>query len=146
MRHRNVPGQANLNEIDAMDIFVLLDLIGHRDIKFSNFFDRTTGRTYNRLRDIETELVRSYKLNSNQDTFKQTTFTSSLPYGHIEDDHIPFLNYDVPILHLISVPFPPTWHTINDNEANLDFPTINHIRNVMKIFVIEYLHLKQQVC
>lgn len=53
---------------------------------------------------------------------------------------------DVPILHLISNPFPPTWHTASDNEANLDFPSISHIRNVMKIFVIEYLHLPQQVC
>jgi len=53
---------------------------------------------------------------------------------------------DVPILHLIATPFPPTWHTANDNEANLDFPSITHIRNIMKVFVIEYLHLQQQIC
>jgi len=53
---------------------------------------------------------------------------------------------DVPILHLIATPFPPTWHQPSDNEANLDFPSITHIRNIMKIFVIEYLHLKQQIC
>jgi hypothetical protein len=53
---------------------------------------------------------------------------------------------DVPIIHLISNPFPRTWHTANDNEANLDFPSITHIRNIMKIFVIEYLHLQQQIC
>ncbi|GAA5866050.1 hypothetical protein JCM8547_002928, partial [Rhodosporidiobolus lusitaniae] len=32
--------------------------------------------------------------------------------GHIEDDHIPFLNAGVPVVHLISVPFPKVWHTI----------------------------------
>lgn len=34
------------------DMFVLLDLIGHKNVQFQNFFDRTTGRYYNRLRDI----------------------------------------------------------------------------------------------
>jgi hypothetical protein len=33
-------------------MFVLLDLIGHRDVQFMNFFDQTTGKYYNRLRDI----------------------------------------------------------------------------------------------
>jgi hypothetical protein len=33
-------------------MFVLLDLIGHKDVQFSNGFDRTTGRYYNRLQDI----------------------------------------------------------------------------------------------
>jgi glutaminyl-peptide cyclotransferase len=145
MRHTNVQGQQNLNQIDAMDMFVLLDLIGHKDIQFVNFFDRTTGKYYNRLRDIETGLLRSYATN-NMNTQKRAVFTSQVFGGQIEDDHIPFLNYDVPILHLIASPFPPTWHTVNDNEANLDFTSITHIRNIMKIFVIEYLHLQQQIC
>jgi len=107
------------------------------------FFDRTTGKYYNRLRDIDTGLIRSY---NNPNAQKRSIFSSNVHYGHIEDDHVPFLNYDVPILHLIATPFPPVWHTANDNEANLDFPTITHIRNIMKIFVIEYLHLTQQMC
>lgn len=32
--------------------------------------------------------------------------------GSIEDDHIPFLKKGVPVVHLISVPFPKVWHTI----------------------------------
>jgi len=143
MRSTNVQGQQNLNQIDAMDMFVLLDLIGHKNIQFSNFYDRTTGKYYNRLHDIEIALIRSY---NNPNAQKRSIFSSNIPYSHIEDDHIPFLNYDVPILHLIATPFPPTWHTPNDNEANLDFPSITHIRNIMKIFVIEYLHLPQQIC
>lgn len=142
MRNTNVVGQSNLNQIEAMDLFVLLDLIGHKDVQFANFYDRTTGKYYNRLRNIETQLVRSYNNNGH----KRSVFSSMVTGGHIEDDHIPFLNYDVPILHLISTPFPPTWHTIDDNEANLDFPSINHLRNVMKVFVIEYLHLRPEIC
>ncbi|CAF4209730.1 unnamed protein product, partial [Adineta steineri] len=125
MRNTNVEGQQNINQIDAIDMFVLLDLIGHKDVQFTNFFNRTTGKYYNRLRNIG-------------------CISSVIQNGVTQDDHIPFLNYDVPILHLISVPFPPTWHRADDNEANLDFPSITHIRNIMKVFVIEYLHLKQQ--
>ncbi|CAF3765682.1 unnamed protein product [Rotaria sordida] len=143
MRNTNVQGQTNLNQIDAMDMFVLLDLVGHQSVQFGNFYDRTTGKYYNRLRNIETQLLRSY---TNNNAHKRTVFSSMVYPGQIEDDHIPFLNLDVPILHLISVPFPPTWHTANDNEANLDFPSITHIRNTMKIFVIEYLHLDPQMC
>ncbi|CAF4281442.1 unnamed protein product, partial [Rotaria magnacalcarata] len=52
MRYTNVPGQQSLNQIDAMDMLILLDLIGDKSVQFQNFFDRTTGKYYNRLRDI----------------------------------------------------------------------------------------------
>ncbi|CAF1029889.1 unnamed protein product [Adineta steineri] len=142
MRNTNVEGQQNINQIDAIDMFVLLDLIGHKNVQFTNFFDGTTGKYYNRLRNIETQLLRSY----NNNGYKRPVFSSMVQDSIYQDDHIPFLNYDVPIIHLIPVPFPPTWHRADDNEVNLDFPLITHIRNIMKIFVIEYLHLKQQTC
>ncbi|CAF3374299.1 unnamed protein product [Rotaria sp. Silwood1] len=142
MRYTNVQGQYNLNQIDAIDMFVLLDLVGHQSMRFVNFFDRTTGKYFNRLRNIETQLLRSY----NNNAYKKAAFSSDMHPGYVQDDHVPFLNLDVPILHLISFPFPPTWHTADDNEANLDFELITHFRNVMKIFVIEYLHLDPQIC
>lgn len=33
-------------------------------------------------------------------------------FGHIEDDHIPFLQRGVSILHIIPTPFPKVWHTL----------------------------------
>ncbi|CAF2548711.1 unnamed protein product [Rotaria sp. Silwood2] len=142
MRYTNVQGQSNINQIDAIDMFVLLDLIGDKSTLFANFFDRTTGKYYNRLQNIEAQLLRAY----NNNAHKRTVFSSQIYPNYIQDDHIPFLSLDVPILHLISSPFPPTWHTAADNEANLDFLSITHIRNAMKIFVIEYLHLNPQIC
>jgi len=145
MKNTNVPGQNNLNQLDAMDMFVLLDLIGHKQVQFHNFFDKATGTYYNRLKNIEKELFASY-ITSNSNGRRQTVFSSTPQHSYIEDDHIPFMNYDVPILHLISSPFPPDWHRATDDEAHLDFQAIDHIRNIMKIFVIEYLHLKQDFC
>lgn len=116
---------------------------------------------------LESQLIHSYG-NLGQ---KRTVFSSIVSPNSIQDDHIPFLNYgekdkteivvsnkkrsrfvfvfhrsDVPIMHLISAPFPPTWHTNRDNEENLDFTSILHIRNTLRVFLIEYLHLEPRLC
>jgi len=48
---------------------------------------------------------------------------------------------DVPVLHLIGYPFPDVWHTAADNEAALSYPTIHNINRILRVFVVEYLHL-----
>jgi len=48
----------------------------------------------------------------------------------------------VPVVHLISYPFPDVWHTQDDNETALDFTTINNIAAILRVFVAEYLDLK----
>ncbi|VDM82989.1 unnamed protein product [Strongylus vulgaris] len=49
------------------------------------------------------------------------------------------MNRGIPILHLISVPFPHVWHTDADNESVLHYPTIYHITSVLRVFVAKYL-------
>ena len=48
---------------------------------------------------------------------------------------------EVPILHLISYPFPDVWHNARDNEASLDYDSIDDLIKILRIFVAEYLHL-----
>ena len=48
----------------------------------------------------------------------------------------------VPILHLISVPFPSVWHKITDDETILDQNSIENLLKILRIFVAQYLHLK----
>jgi hypothetical protein len=52
-----------------------------------------------------------------------------------------FSSPGVPVLHLIVEPFPPVWHTINDNEKALDFPTIQKLNKMFRIFVGQALKL-----
>ena len=78
----------------------------------------------------------------------------------VEDDHIPFLkksNFNlkrllnnllfffpllgVPILHLIPLPFPPQWHTKNDNLRNLNQNRIQDLRQIMKAFLLQILNV-----
>lgn len=57
----------------------------------------------------------------------------------IEDDHLPFLQRGVPVLHLIAVPFPKDWHKAGDNYENLSWPTIMDFDQVLRVFVYNYL-------
>lgn len=48
---------------------------------------------------------------------------------------------DVPILHLISNPFPREWHTTDDNRDIVDMDTVENINKILRIFVAEYLNM-----
>jgi glutaminyl-peptide cyclotransferase len=49
---------------------------------------------------------------------------------------------DVPILHLIVVPFPAVWHTPADNADAVDYTSVANINKIMRVFVAEYLQLR----
>jgi len=48
----------------------------------------------------------------------------------------------VPVVHLISYPFPDVWHTQDDNETALDLATISNIGAILRVFVADHLQLK----
>lgn len=48
----------------------------------------------------------------------------------------------VPVIHLISYPFPDVWHTPADDETALDFTTIDHVATILRVFVADYLDLQ----
>ncbi len=68
---------------------------------------------------------------------RATQFT----HGYIEDDHIPFMQRGVDILHIIPNPFPKVWHTMDDSAANLDIPTIRDWAKIITAFVAEWMDL-----
>lgn len=59
----------------------------------------------------------------------------------IQDDHTPFEERNVPILHLIPVPFPTVWHKIQDDRQAIDLTTVENLLKIFRIFIIEYLHI-----
>lgn len=127
-------GGVSGNELDRIDIFTLLDLIGAANPKFSKL-ESSTGGWYDRLVKIESRL-RQINVLQGPRIFQD----KSLRAG-IEDDHIPFKRRDVPILHLITYPFPPEWHEMGDNRNSLDMASISNINKILRVFVAEYLHL-----
>uniref|UniRef100_A0A182R960 Glutaminyl-peptide cyclotransferase n=1 Tax=Anopheles funestus TaxID=62324 RepID=A0A182R960_ANOFN len=126
----------SMREIDRVQLLVLLDLIGSEEPKFYNFFPNT--RNYHRrLSKIENSLRQSKLLV--KDPKSGTMFLDQTLYNRIEDDHLPFLKRNIPVLHLIPVPFPKHWHKPEDNEANLSRPTIKNINAILRIFMLEHL-------
>ncbi|XP_040352469.1 glutaminyl-peptide cyclotransferase isoform X1 [Herpailurus yagouaroundi] len=132
------PGAKDTNQLHGMDLLVLLDLIGAPNPTFPNFFPNS-ARWFDRLEAIEQEL---HKLGLLKDHSWERWYFQNYGYGGvIQDDHIPFLRRGVPVLHLIPSPFPEVWHTMDDNEENLDETTVDNLNKILQVFVLEYLHL-----
>lgn len=117
---------------------MLLDLLGAPNPTFYSHFPRT-ARWFHRLRSIEKRLHRLNLLQSHP--WEVMYFQTGEPPISVEDDHIPFLRRGVPVLHLISTPFPSVWHTSNDSEANLHPPTVHNLSRILAVFLAEYLGL-----
>lgn len=60
----------------------------------------------------------------------------------IQDDHVPFMQRGVDVLHLIPSPFPWVWHTMYDIGENLDMDTVNDWATLVAAFVAEWLELE----
>ena len=125
-------GGVSGNQNERIDLFVLLDLLGSGDMQISRE-ESSTRRWFNRLVTIENNLKRN-NLISGQNIFKNRAGG-----GGIEDDHIPFKRRGVPILHLISAPFPRVWHTVRDDRSALDSKKIENFNKILRVFVAEYL-------
>ncbi|XP_067932551.1 glutaminyl-peptide cyclotransferase-like [Watersipora subatra] len=129
---------SNGSKLDGIDMLVLLDLIGARNPEFANLFPEMTGRFFEGLNAIEGQLHQARLLRGH--TTNQY-FDLTRRRGAVQDDHIPFLEQDVPILHLISVPFPRVWHTRRDDGSAVDYRTVNNLNRIIRVFIARYLHL-----
>lgn len=136
-------GQNVNNELERIQEFVLLDLLGAKKPSFYSFYPET-DHLYGSMLRIESKLntlglmdmTGSSRLRSTTNYFK-----NQRSFGMIEDDHVPFFRRGVKILHLITSPFPSVWHKDSDNYSALDFPTIRNLTKMFKVFVSEYFNL-----
>lgn len=130
------------NYLDRMDLMILLDLIGGDspdNMMFRNAHAATSAH-YEKMEEIETKLKEGNLFN---DGYKGRFFYKKAPKWSIEDDHIPFLDRGVPILHLISVPFPNKWHTLEDTCENVNFDSVDNLNKILRVFVAHYFKLKK---
>ncbi|XP_054855278.1 glutaminyl-peptide cyclotransferase-like protein isoform X2 [Eublepharis macularius] len=127
-----------VTQLQAMALFVLLDLLGADGLTIQNHFSDTAS-WFERLVSIERRLHRLNLLASHPQ--EQLYFSRHPIYGPVQDDHVPFLQRGVPVLHLIATPFPVFWHTMEDTEVNLHRPTVENLCKILAAFVAEYLWL-----
>ncbi|NXK01501.1 QPCTL protein, partial [Corythaixoides concolor] len=125
-------------QITAMSLLVLLDLLGAPHPTIHSHFPRT-HHWFLRLVAIEQRLRQLGLLRT--PARDGPFFHPSPAPGPVEDDHVPFLQRGVPVLHLIPLPFPRVWHTLEDTEDNLHPPTVEDLCRILVAFVAEFLQL-----
>uniref|UniRef100_A0A2K6CLB6 glutaminyl-peptide cyclotransferase n=1 Tax=Macaca nemestrina TaxID=9545 RepID=A0A2K6CLB6_MACNE len=121
--------------------FLLGALYASWDLLGSPQYHPSTATSHRTVRWFPSE-KRLHRLNLLQSHPQEVMyFQPGEPFGSVEDDHIPFLRRGVPVLHLISTPFPAVWHTPADTEANLHPPTVHNLSRILAVFLAEYLGL-----
>ncbi|XP_063234275.1 glutaminyl-peptide cyclotransferase-like [Bacillus rossius redtenbacheri] len=128
------------NHLHRIDLFMLLDLLGAPDPKFYNYFPDTVN-WYKTLIEIEDKLSEHRQFQRySYGRPAQRYFQRKSKFGGIEDDHIPFLQRNVPVLHVITYPFPSVWHTPKDDRSIVDVATCENLNKILRVFVASYLH------
>ncbi|XP_066501927.1 glutaminyl-peptide cyclotransferase [Hoplias malabaricus] len=132
------PGSERTTLLHAVDLFVLLDLIGAPNPMFVNHF-KNTARWFDHLVLAEKRLHELGLLSAHPSD--QTYFRKDVVMDPVEDDHMPFLQRGVPILHIIATPFPSYWHTVEDTVDKVHSHTVENLTKVLVVFLAEYLGL-----
>ncbi|KAF2964631.1 hypothetical protein GQX73_g8950 [Xylaria multiplex] len=132
--------------LDAINLFVLLDLLGAVDPHVPSYFP-TTHWAYKGMANIETRMRKLGLLATKpKNSFLPESHKAAESFrsgGYVGDDHVPFMVRGVPILHVIPTPFPPAWHTMDDDADHLDLASIDDWSKIVTAFAAEWLELDE---
>ena len=130
--------------LQAISLFVLLDLLGASDPTIPSYFlpthwaYKSMASLEKRMRDLSI-LESAPKKPFLPEIDKKA---SSFGRGYIGDDHVPFMQRGVEILHLIPSPFPTDlWHKMEDDGEHLDLETCRDWSKIVTAFSMEWLEL-----
>ncbi|KAF9173598.1 hypothetical protein BGX21_004112 [Mortierella sp. AD011] len=156
-------GGSTANNLEGIELFVLLDLLGAEGPQVPSYFGATHW-AHRHAMSIEQRLWDA-RLHGTQVLEKRKEgrddheadeddmddlgsdeplkgfLTAGAPYGGIDDDHRPFMEKGVPILHVIPIPFPHVWHKLSDNADVIAPEVAEGWANIFRTFTVEYLHL-----
>lgn len=112
-------------EISGIEHLILLDLLGAQNPLIRSY-KLDTAWLFDALVSAETRLGESgaFVYDEEQDmasgkwvSFFHKRTTTTINYGNVGDDHVPFLEKGVDVLHLIATPFPAVWHSIRVRDT-----------------------------
>lgn len=139
----NAKHRSRLNEIS---LFVLLDLLGSANPTVPSYWSSTHWAYKNmaalekRLRNAPVQVmkskpVRPFLIDAEK---KDKRWTGLM----MQDDHVPFVQRGVEVLHLIPSPFPAVWHRMTDDGEHLDMDTVEDWAKLTIAFAAEWLDLE----
>ncbi|RMJ27562.1 Glutaminyl cyclase [Aspergillus sp. HF37] len=136
--------------LTSISLFALLDLLGAKNPTVQSYFE-TTHWAYQKLAALEGRLRQLNMFKSGDSNGKWFVDGSRdehglSGFGGVQDDHLPFLDRGVEILHVIDAAplkgFPSVWHTMDDNGENLDINTIEDWSLLITAFAAEWMGLE----
>jgi len=130
------------NQLSSISLFLLLDLLGAKNPTIPSYFP-TTHWAYKHMAKVEARLRKLDALESvpKRPFLPAANNKPQSGRGWIADDHIPFMQRGVEILHIIPTPFPPQWHKMTDDGAHLDMPTVRDWAKIVTGFVAEWMEV-----
>ncbi|KAK4129355.1 hypothetical protein N657DRAFT_639968 [Parathielavia appendiculata] len=140
-------GSSFSTPLEAISLFVLLDLLGAAEPNIPSYFP-STHWAYQHVAKIEGRLRKLGVLETKpRKPFLPESDKEGVQFfrGFVQDDHVPFMQRGVDILHIIPTPFPAVWHTMDDDGDHLDVPTIRDWARIMTSFVAEWMDLEGYV-
>ena len=131
------------NPLNSISLFVLLDLLGHANPRVPSYFQNTHW-AYSALATLESRLRGHGVMTSTHGVFLHDRNRQPHQFGRgfVDDDHMPFMQRGVPVLHLIPTPFPDVWHKITDDGDHLDIETTKDWAVLTTAFVAEWMDLE----
>ncbi|KAN0069691.1 hypothetical protein V8E54_011997 [Elaphomyces granulatus] len=161
----NPPMSTFKTRLSSIMLFMLLDLLGSKDPKIRSYF-KTTHWAYQSMATIEKRL-RELKLFKSSPNYPVTEnrrsdskaaeepqwlidatreIKSHYRHSGIADDHLPFLERGVEVLHIIDASpitgFPTVWHTLHDDGDHLDMNTVEDWSVLITAFAAEWMELE----
>ncbi|KAK3394492.1 peptidase family M28 [Podospora didyma] len=131
--------------LQSISLFMLLDLLGAAEPRIPSYFGKTHW-AYQHLAAAEDRLRGLSILETRPEPHPFLVDNQKRSYeftrGFVQDDHVPFLERGVDVLHLIPTPFPAVWHTMDDDGAHLDIPTLRDWAKIITVFVAEWMDLE----
>lgn len=108
----------------SIEAMILVDMVGDTDLHLPKE-SSSTDSLQNVIWSIAADLGYG------------STFVNSSG-GSIIDDHRPFLEAGIAAVDIIQIPFPSTWHTLEDTPDNCSPTSLEKVGRVLEVFVVDY--------
>ncbi|KAM5355203.1 hypothetical protein ACJ41O_001849 [Fusarium nematophilum] len=130
--------------LDSISLFLLLDLLGSENPRIPSYF-LTTHWAYRAMAGIENRMRKLGILESKpHQNFMPESNKSPNRFSRafIDDDHRPFMQRGVEVLHIIPTPFPGVWHKMEDDGEHLHLPTVRDWARITTAFVVDWMGIQ----
>lgn len=115
--------------LDEIELLIVLDLIGFKNPRFYPL-NPSSSAEFRQIIKTEQNL-RKEKLILGKNPY----FVDQVKAVKIEDDHTPFEEKNIKVLHIIPIPFPDVWHKMEDDERIIDFDSVSDITRILMEFL-----------